>query len=143
LFDECSDTTARRSPDHPLKEGEKDRHRLSGPLSGRGCAPTYDQPRQPILTAIIVAAQPAIVVVAAQAFLAVAPQVSRNLVNRPIVAGLDHFASKRQHGSLAVFGFGWVLGYNLHYLFTPQRQRLALFVGILVSVIDPRHTGHR
>jgi hypothetical protein len=67
LFDECSDTTARRSPDHPLKEGEKDRHRLSGPLSGRGCAPTYDQPRQPILPAIIVAAQPAIVVVAAQA----------------------------------------------------------------------------
>lgn len=65
MFDECSDTTARRSPDHPLKEGEKDRHRLSGPLSGRGCAPTYDQPRQPILPAIIVAAQPAIVVVAA------------------------------------------------------------------------------
>jgi hypothetical protein len=37
---------------------------LSGPLSGRGCAPPYDRPRQPILPAIIVAAQPAIVVVA-------------------------------------------------------------------------------
>jgi len=37
---------------------------LSGPLSGRGYAPPYDQPRQPILPAIIVAAQPAIVVVA-------------------------------------------------------------------------------
>src|SRR3546814_17982667 len=35
-------------------------------LSGRGCAPPYDQTRQPILPAIIVAAQPAIVVVAAQ-----------------------------------------------------------------------------
>ncbi|MEO7468665.1 MAG: response regulator, partial [Sphingobium limneticum] len=33
---------------------------------GRGCAPPYDQTRQPILPAIIVAAQPAIVVVAAQ-----------------------------------------------------------------------------
>ncbi len=42
----------------------QDRHRLSGPLSGRGCAPPYDRPRQPILPAIIVAAQPAIVVVA-------------------------------------------------------------------------------
>ncbi|WP_217699595.1 transposase, partial [Rhizorhabdus histidinilytica] len=31
-----------------------------------GCAPPYDQTRQPILPAIIVAAQPAIVVVAAQ-----------------------------------------------------------------------------
>ena len=50
----------------PPKEGEKDRHRLSGPLSGRGYAPPYDQPRQPILPAIIVAAQPAIVVVATQ-----------------------------------------------------------------------------
>ncbi|APL96529.1 hypothetical protein SIDU_17950 (plasmid) [Sphingobium indicum B90A] len=39
---------------------------MSGPLSGRGCAPPYDQTRQPILPAIIVAAQPAIVVVAAQ-----------------------------------------------------------------------------
>jgi hypothetical protein len=37
---------------------------LSGPLSGRGCAPPYDQPRQPILPAIIVVAEPAIVVVA-------------------------------------------------------------------------------
>ena len=37
---------------------------MSGPLSGRGYAPPYDQPRQPILPAIIVAAQPAIVVVA-------------------------------------------------------------------------------
>lgn len=52
------------APISPPKEGEKDRHRLSGPLSGRGCAPPYDQPRQPILPAIIVAAQPAIVVVA-------------------------------------------------------------------------------
>ncbi|MEA3388519.1 MAG: hypothetical protein U9R64_04450, partial [Pseudomonadota bacterium] len=42
------------------------RHRLSGPLSGQGYAPPYDQPRQPILPAIIVAAQPAIVVVATQ-----------------------------------------------------------------------------
>src|SRR3546814_7338591 len=54
------------APICPPKEGEKDRHRLSGPLSGRGCAPPYDQTRQPILPAIIVAAQPAIVVVAAQ-----------------------------------------------------------------------------
>ena len=76
------------------------------------------------------------------ALLAVYPQVSRNRGNRRIVAGLDHFASKRLHGSLAAFGLGWVLGYNLHYLLTPQRQRLALLVGILVSVIDPRHTGH-
>ena len=52
------------APISPPKEEEKDRHRLSGPLSGRGCAPPYDQPRQPILPAIIVAAQPAIVVVA-------------------------------------------------------------------------------
>ena len=68
MFDECSDTTARRSPDQqsPRNGEEEDRHRLSGPLSGRGCAPPYDQPRQPILPAIIVAAQPAIVVVAAQ-----------------------------------------------------------------------------
>jgi hypothetical protein len=54
------------APISPPKEGEKDRHRLSGPLSGRGCAPPYDRPRQPILPAIIVAAQPAIVVVATQ-----------------------------------------------------------------------------
>src|SRR3546814_1389475 len=54
------------APICPPKEGEKDRHRLSGPLSGRGCAPPYDQTRQPILPAIIVAAQPAIVVVAAR-----------------------------------------------------------------------------
>ncbi|QCI92131.1 hypothetical protein [Novosphingobium sp. EMRT-2] len=40
---------------------------MSGPLSGRGYAPPYDQPRQPILPAIIVAAQPAIVVVATHA----------------------------------------------------------------------------
>jgi hypothetical protein len=52
------------APISPPKEGEKDRHRLSGPLSGQGYAPPYDQPRQPILPAIIVAAQPAIVVVA-------------------------------------------------------------------------------
>jgi len=54
------------APICPPKEGEKDRHRLSGPLSGRGCAPPYDRTRQPILPAIIVAAQPAIVVVATQ-----------------------------------------------------------------------------
>ena len=54
------------APISPPKEGEKDRHRLSGPLSGQGYAPPYDQPRQPILPAIIVAAQPAIVVVATQ-----------------------------------------------------------------------------
>lgn len=41
---------------------------MSGPLSGRGYAPPYDQPRQPILPAIIVAAQPAIVVVATHFF---------------------------------------------------------------------------
>ena len=52
------------APISPPKEGGKDRHRLSGPLSGRGCAPPYDRTRQPILPAIIVAAQPAIVVVA-------------------------------------------------------------------------------
>src|SRR3546814_6149139 len=54
------------APICPPKEGEKDRHRLSGPLSGRGCASPYDQTRQPILPAIIFAAQTAIVVEAAQ-----------------------------------------------------------------------------
>ncbi|MDF0545467.1 hypothetical protein PX699_24205, partial [Sphingobium sp. H39-3-25] len=53
------------APTNPRKKGKEDRHRLSGPLSGRGSAPPYDQPRQPILPAIIVAAQPATVVVAA------------------------------------------------------------------------------
>ncbi|WP_179212570.1 hypothetical protein [Sphingobium sp. Z007] len=68
------------APICPPKEGEKDRHRLSGPLSGRGCAPPYDQTRQPILPAIIVAAQPAIVVVAAQLCLIGAGMVL--LINR-------------------------------------------------------------
>ena len=50
----------------PRKKGVEDRHRLSGPLSGRGYAPPCNRARQPILPAIIVVAQPAIVVVAAQ-----------------------------------------------------------------------------
>ena len=62
----------------PPKEGEKDRHRLSGPLSGRGYAPPYDQPRQPILPAIIVAAQPAIVVVATHQLAAASPTTGRD-----------------------------------------------------------------
>jgi len=66
MFDECSDTTARRSPIRTPAQGRKDRHRLSGLLSGRGSAPPCDQARQPILPAIIVAAEPAIVNVAAQ-----------------------------------------------------------------------------
>lgn len=49
----------------PRKKGVEDRHRLSGPLSGRGYAPPCNRARQPILPAIIVVAQPAIVVVAA------------------------------------------------------------------------------
>jgi hypothetical protein len=60
MFDECSDSIARRSPDPqpPRKWEEDDRRRLSGPLSGRGYAPPYDRARQPILPAItIVAAQ--------------------------------------------------------------------------------------
>nr|WP_201450272.1 hypothetical protein [Sphingobium yanoikuyae] len=60
------------APTNPRKKGKEDRHRLSGPLSGRGSAPPYDQPRQPILPAIIVAAQPATVVVAAH--LATSPE---------------------------------------------------------------------
>ncbi len=67
MLDECSDTTARRSPDpYPEKGRGKDRHRLSDPLSGRGYAPSYDRARQPILPAIIVVAKPATVIVAAQ-----------------------------------------------------------------------------
>jgi hypothetical protein len=52
------------APISPPKEGEKI---ATGCLvrSPVGAAPPYDQPRQPILPAIIVAAQPAIVVVAA------------------------------------------------------------------------------
>ncbi|KPH67909.1 hypothetical protein ADT71_01755 [Novosphingobium sp. ST904] len=34
------------APTNPRKKGKEDRHRLSGPLSGRGSAPPYDQPRQ-------------------------------------------------------------------------------------------------
>lgn len=52
----------------PHDDGGKDRHRLSGPLSGRGYAPPCDRARQPILPAIIVVAQPATVVVAAHRF---------------------------------------------------------------------------
>ncbi|PJG47207.1 hypothetical protein CAF53_02345 [Sphingobium sp. LB126] len=117
MFDECSDTTARRSPIRTPAQGRKDRHRLSGLLSGRGSAPPCDQARQPILPAILVVAEPAITNVAAHYPLVVTQYASRGFLRGQV--GNEYPMYPLAAAGFVVLSIDWTRFTNFEQSHTP------------------------